>query len=643
MSRQGRWRLWASAAFALVVAAGWSAGDLRAQEAAPLPRGGIGLANLRDIVSGSTAATENGSVWIDHDWTTVNLTEPFTDPIVVAGPATSLGWQPGVVRVRNVTPSSFQIRFQEWDYLDGWHCPELVAWFALDRGTFDVGGGTYLCADSFSTNKTNVYSPQWVSFPVVYSEPPVVIAQIQTAAGADAVTDRICGVYASGMHYSMQEQQSKGGHCYEEAGYIVCPQAWPFMRKTPTAATHRPFLLATAYGQGVGYIREEQSADWETNHWAAEQVGILTPLQPPYVIADLQTCNGTDPCDLRCTQLSQVYKQENFTVNVNHQWQTVTLWNTYVDPVVYAGPATYWGLDPGEIRVRNVTPTSFQIRFQEWDYLDGWHCNEEVHWSVMERGIWQASGNMAIYDEFRLSNANVHSPASVPFPWLFTSTTVDYVIATQQTANGPSAVTERISHIQPAGFKVALQEEEAADGIHAEENLGYVAFGPGSGGLHLGGPGVGAEAQLFGEPGASGPDPRLTLVFYIVEERSWDLETWHCAEVIGGPTPIAIRDMQTCNGTDPCSLRWDIVSAPRRDVEASDALELAASVLCPLAQLSECSPVTLRAPASTFDGTRLLVFSHWLVNGVPQEPGELTIQVESAAAAHAVAVYVPAE
>ena len=43
-------------------------------------------------------------------------------------------------------------------------------------------------------------------------------------------------------------------------------------------------------------------------------------------------------------------------------WKTVFLKNTYLDPVIVAGPATFNDADPVAVRVRNVTQDSFQIR-----------------------------------------------------------------------------------------------------------------------------------------------------------------------------------------------------------------------------------------------------------------------------------------
>jgi len=641
-------------------------------------------------------ALEHGVVWAGSSWTTVNLTASFSDPVVVAGPATSVGWHQGVVRLRNVTPTSFQVRFQEWDYLDGWHPPERIRWFAVERGTYDLGGGNKLIAETFPSDRTNVYSPQWVSFPESFGSVPVVLAQVQTANGSDAVTDRICAVYLSGMTFSMQEQESKSGHCIETIGYIAVSEGVTDIlgvpcevKRTAAVATHRPLMLLGAEGQALVRVEEERSADWEVNHWAAERVGFISLAGQPPLVADLQTCNGSDPCALRCMLLSQEFQGEHGVATFNHLWLTVPLLNTYQEPVVLAGPATYDGLDPGVIRVRNVTPTSFQIRFQEWDYLDGWHPHEDAHVMVVERGYWDLSGGRKwLLDEVPLSNANVYAPSWTALPVALTD---PIVLATQQTANGWSAVTERLSNIATTGFNVALQEQEAADAVHAQEILGYVVDGYGTGGLAAGPQAALAAARSARrtDKAVSGPSPRAeTWWVYFVEERSKDWETWHCDEdwayidfSYDTPPgyPFFVLDMQSCYGCDPCSVRTEleIVSPAQVAVARPGWLGLPACGLCWLsvraaqeggAELSDvqvgvaapgsepiviealparvvCEPgdlVSLSAPASIGDGAAVLFFSHWELDGEPSPLGQLDVDVEVTRSREAVAVYVDA-
>ena len=51
-------------------------------------------------------------------WDTVNIEGSFTNPVVVMSPPTINGGDQCVVRLRNVTPTSFQYTLQEWAYLE---------------------------------------------------------------------------------------------------------------------------------------------------------------------------------------------------------------------------------------------------------------------------------------------------------------------------------------------------------------------------------------------------------------------------------------------------------------------------------------------------------------------------------------------
>jgi hypothetical protein len=226
---------------------------------------------------------------------------------------------------------------------------------------------------------------------------------------------------------------------------------------------------------------------------------------------------------------------------------------------------------------------------------------------------------------------------------------------------------------------VALQEEEAADAIHAQENIGYFFWGAGTGGVPVTGAALSAGIQPL-RTGRSGVSPTAAWYYYIVEEKSKDAETWHGWETLGcltfSGTPLGqppyILDLQTCNGADPCTLRlaYLTTAGAARTLSGAQALGLPGSGLygllvraqseggaelraveiavgeavaegLPLARA--CKPgetVALSAPMSIADAPRLLAFSHWEVDGVPAELGQATIQVEMTSDREAVAFYV---
>ncbi|HBE68944.1 MAG TPA: serine protease, partial [Planctomycetaceae bacterium] len=163
-------------------------------------------------------------------------------------------------------------------------------------------------------------------------------------------------------------------------------------------------------------------------------------------------------------------------ITVTDEWTTVSLDQSYTDPVVIAGPASFAGTDPVTIRLRNVGPNSFQVRLQEWDYLDGNHANETVSYVVVESGTYELPDGTRVHAGRRSVN---HNEQRINFPGVFDSTPV--VHSQSQTFNGPAAIVTRQRQVNAGGFSVRLQEEENADGTHSNEQVGYIAFETGGG------------------------------------------------------------------------------------------------------------------------------------------------------------------
>ncbi len=145
----------------------------------------------------------------------------------------------------------------------------------------------------------------------------------------------------------------------------------------------------------------------------------------PCFLADMNTINGTRPASLRYQNLTAsgvevlVDEESSAKVNTGHademlgllvadcssesrlggveigrvedlrgDWRLIDLGQSFVDPVVIAGPASLNDGDPGVVEVRPVSSSSIEIRFNERDYLDGSHANAEtVSYVVVERGI----------------------------------------------------------------------------------------------------------------------------------------------------------------------------------------------------------------------------------------------------------------
>ena len=247
-------------------------------------------------------AVEQGTVSARHKWTTVTFSEDFVHPVVVAGPATNNDSSPGVVRVKRVTANSFKVRFREWKYLDGRHKSENIHWLAVERGTWDLGGGKQLVAGTLKTSNTNMKAPTRLRFNSAFGSTPVVIAQVQTCNDSDAVTDRISGVRASRFKVALQEEEAGGNHKRERVGYIALSQG--VSEITGINCEVGSIARVTHSGSAVPgtawdlWVSEEKSREPEIIH-LAEVVGYISFGGRAALIADMQTVNEKDTANLR--------------------------------------------------------------------------------------------------------------------------------------------------------------------------------------------------------------------------------------------------------------------------------------------------------------------------------------------------------
>ncbi|MEM7456262.1 MAG: S8 family serine peptidase [Planctomycetota bacterium] len=216
-------------------------------------------------------------------------------------------------------------------------------------------------------------------------------------------------------------------------------------------------------------------------------------------------------------------------VDVTHVWTTINLPFSFSNPIVVAGGSTRDGGHQGVVRVQSVTANSFQIRFQEWDYRDGNHTTENIAYMVIEAGTHTLTdGTQIVAGSTTLTNENF---ASVNFASSFSSAPL--VIGQVITTNDGSAVAERMRNITASGFQVQMQEEEAADGIHASETFNYVAIDQGA--------------------GSSGDtDFNAVVSGNVVTQGN---TTVNFGSIGGSSNPVILSDMQTRDGADTSTLR----------------------------------------------------------------------------------------
>jgi len=253
---------------------------------------------------------EVGSLSVNNSWMRVLFENSYNQPIVIAGPPTVNGAAQSVVRIRNVNQKGFDIRVQEWDYLDGFHSKETVSYLVIEKGTYTLGNGIKMEAGSFSGSK----SLKQVSLQQTYDLTPVIMTQVMTNTEDDAVTNRLSSINKTSFKHKLQEQEKTqfGHYAAETIGYVAFESGmvqvdglmfetsltpknvdhnWLFLSYEADFSS-KPFVFAgmqTTYGADTAAVRikntsrtgvqvkveEEKSRDTETTH-GKEVMGYFT-------------------------------------------------------------------------------------------------------------------------------------------------------------------------------------------------------------------------------------------------------------------------------------------------------------------------------------------------------------------------------
>ncbi|TQV87735.1 S8 family serine peptidase [Aliikangiella coralliicola] len=160
-------------------------------------------------------------------------------------------------------------------------------------------------------------------------------------------------------------------------------------------------------------------------------------------------------------------------ISLNHVWKTTAI-SGLSNPRVVMGIPSFAGSQPTTVRVRNVSASSFQSQIDEWNYLDGAHVTESIAYLAAQNGN-STFGSLDVKSGSVTLN---HGWKTVNFGSTFSN--VPVVVAQTATFNGPAAVTHRIRNVTSSSFQIRLQEEENADGIHANEQVHWIAIESGS-------------------------------------------------------------------------------------------------------------------------------------------------------------------
>jgi hypothetical protein len=442
-------------------------------------------------------------------------------------------------RMHSIDTQGFMYGMQEQEANSQSHASESIAYIAWEPSVGEIDGLSFQVGRSEDVVTQDFNA---IDFSHGLTVAPTLLVDMQTADGGDPANIRWRNKTLTRVEVQIDEEQSddtETTHTSEVVGYMLfADMETDYDRdndgllnsdESDTYGTN-PDMVDTDMdglddGAELAYWQERWDADIDGD-------GLMNLIDPDAdndgVFDGLELEQGFDPADSNSVFRLPVF--ESGEVIVDQEWIRVGFKNSYTDPIVVAGAISINGRDPSVVRIRNIDPSGFDIRVQEWDYLDDWHKDEVVGYTVMERGTYTLADGTRIEASVFESN-RTDSFGRVVFERAFTVAPV--VMTTVASVNESDAVTGRMHSIDTQGFMYAMQEQEANSQSHAAESIAYIAWEPSMGEID----GISFHVDRT--------DDVITHEFHTID-----------FQVASSGTPNLLTDMQTADGSDCANIRW---------------------------------------------------------------------------------------
>ncbi len=429
---------------------------------------------------------EFGSIAVNSEWQRVEFSETFTDPVVSANPAGSNDQTPCVVRIRNVDAGGFEIRLQNWDYLEDNHGMENVNFIAVERGSFELADGSLVEAGVFEINRVGSFTH--VNFGQEFNLVPVVVTSVISDNETDAVVTRIRKVNTTGFDLAMQEQEANAKeHALEAVAYI----AWE-----PSAG------LTGDLAYEIGKTADTLTHEWQTITFSEyfDQV--------PVFVAAMQTTDGGDSANLRLTGLGsaavqlRVAEEQSKDSEIAHTTEVAAFMAfAVIEPEGDSdedGLTTYderniYGSHPGlKDTDADGLDDGAEVDFWagRWDadadndglinLLDSDSDNDGYLDGVETAYAYDPTDNSS-HPDGPIVEVGTLELGAVQQRVVFTKTFINpVVVARVVSRNDDDPCLVRVDNVDRAGFDIQLQEWEYQDNIHVAETVSYMVMEKGS-------------------------------------------------------------------------------------------------------------------------------------------------------------------
>jgi VCBS repeat-containing protein len=551
-------------AYDVIVAASDGAASTEQVVAVTVPSHGAAIGEVMQLTVGTS-------------WQMLDFVNDYVDPVVFALAPTLNEADAAATRFKNVTGTGAEIRLQEnkiaWDedlgefaLNSGAHVDETMTLLVMERGVHTLEDGTVVQVGELSTNKLYVKGFETIAFAESFDTTPSIFSQVQTYNGNDFIISRQRNPDGTGFQLTMQEEQADNlNHAHETVGW-----------------------LAIEHGSGA-----LSGMDWQAGSSAQNVNGKLTNVnfgatfeEAPLVVASIASYNGTDTSSPRIGAVTaskftaMALEDQSYDIETNHGYEiidwmafsqagtiyeaapelafsvadpgqtvaemgfaealgaavTVNFGSQFEHPVVIASLTSMANGAAAIARVFNVTEAGFDLILQTPD--GSAHAAESVSWMVVEAGSWQlADGTML--------QAGLTDPGagftSVAFDAAFDDGPA--VLSQVQSMNEDAFVKTRMQGADNAGFEVALEGSEAADG--GAETVGWIAVDMGL---------------------ASGTDGFVFEAGEIATNQKWTAETFDAAF----NAPGVVAGMASYNGTDAAAARLGAITDQGFQIRAEE-------------------------------------------------------------------------
>lgn len=227
---------------------------------------------------------ETGELLLNHNLKRVDFDQAFSDPIVILGPVGGFGSHPVTVRLISSDTHGFWVRLQEWEYLDGRHVDESVAYLVLERGIHQLPGGSWV--EAGQTTVDGHGSTELTLFDAPFSSSPVVLASVATLNNPHAVTTRLRDIDLAGFEARLQpEEAGPPAPATETVNYLAwepsCGEINGLLFKVGATGDDRTHLRSTLSFSDACLDDPSRFAE------------------PPALLANMQTTDGGDTANLR--------------------------------------------------------------------------------------------------------------------------------------------------------------------------------------------------------------------------------------------------------------------------------------------------------------------------------------------------------